>query len=94
MRNGPRELEKRSKRISGNFTGGVTPVPIPNTEVKSTEVDGTVVSRPWESRTLPVYIVKSPIVFDYGALHFWTVSQCKFTIEKRSKSLRRFSIFG
>ena len=40
--------------FSGNFTGGVTPVPIPNTEVKSTEVDGTMVSRPWESRTLPV----------------------------------------
>ena len=39
---------------SGNFTGGATPVPIPNTEVKPTEVDGTVVSRPWESRTLPV----------------------------------------
>ena len=42
--------------ISGNFTGGVTPVPIPNTEVKPTEVDGTVVTWPWESRTLPVYL--------------------------------------
>ena len=43
--------------FSGNITGGVTPVPIPNTEVKSTEVDGTMVSRPWESRTLPVFLM-------------------------------------
>ena len=40
----------------GGYTEGVTPVPIPNTEVKPTEVDGTVVTRPWESRTLPVIL--------------------------------------
>ena len=47
--------------FSGNFTDRATPVPIPNTEVKPIEVDGTMVTRPWESRTLPVYI-KSPVV--------------------------------
>ena len=39
--------------FSGNFTEGATPVPIPNTAVKPFEVDGTLVARLWESRTLP-----------------------------------------
>lgn len=38
---------------SGNLTEGATPVPIPNTAVKPFKVDGTVVARLWESRTLP-----------------------------------------
>ena len=56
-----RKPESRHADISGNFTGGVTPVPIPNTEVKPTEVDGTIVTRLWESRTLPVYF-KCPVI--------------------------------
>ena len=56
----PRKRESRYD-FSGNFTGGATPVPIPNTEVKSTEVDGTMVTRPWESRTLPVYL-ECPVI--------------------------------
>ena len=47
-------LAPNHTRYSGNFTRGVTPVPIPNTAVKPVKVDGTMVSRPWESRTLPV----------------------------------------
>src|SRR5688572_30163842 len=37
----------------GGHGGGVTPVPIPNTEVKPSSADGTWVERPWESRTPP-----------------------------------------
>ena len=55
--------------ISGNFTGGVTPVPIPNTEVKPTEVDGTIVTRLWESGTLPVYF-KSPVIERLRGFYF------------------------
>ena len=47
--------------FSGNFTGRATPVPIPNTEVKPIEVDGTMVTRPWESRTLPGYL-ECPVI--------------------------------
>ena len=36
----------------GDHNGGETPVPIPNTEVKAFEVDGTAFARRWESRTL------------------------------------------
>jgi hypothetical protein len=37
----------------GDQAGGATPVPIPNTEVKSSRADDTAAARLWESRTLP-----------------------------------------
>ena len=44
-----------SIKVSGGYSGGVTPVSIPNTEVKPTSADGTWDVGPWESRTLPDY---------------------------------------
>jgi hypothetical protein len=41
--------------VPGGFTGGATPVPIPNTEVKPSKADDTAAVRQWESRTLPGY---------------------------------------
>jgi hypothetical protein len=47
-----------------NFSGGngeeVTPVPIPNTEVKLFSADGTAWETMWESRTPPENLDKSP----------------------------------
>src|SRR5260370_30293663 len=40
-------------RIFGGYIGGVTPVPIPNTEVKSSRADGTSRETARESRSLP-----------------------------------------
>ncbi len=40
-------------RILGDHGEGVTPVPIPNTEVKPFSADGTAWVTVWESRTLP-----------------------------------------
>ena len=37
----------------GDHSEGVTPVPIPNTAVKSLSADGTAWETAWESRTLP-----------------------------------------
>ena len=37
----------------GDLTGGVTPVPIPNTEVKPLRADGTAWATAWETRSLP-----------------------------------------
>ena len=37
--------------------GGATPVPIPNTEVKSSSVEGTWRAAAWESRTLLVRMI-------------------------------------
>jgi hypothetical protein len=52
-------------RFLGGYTGGVTPVPIPNTEVKLSRADDTMIERSWESRTLPG-IFLSPSSIDDG----------------------------
>ncbi len=53
----------------GGDGGGVTPVPIPNTEVKPTSADGTWVETPWESRSPPDFAMSgepkgSPLSFN------------------------------
>ena len=49
-------------KFLGGYTGGVTPVPIPNTEVKLSWADDTMTERSWESRTSPGYFVSpSPL---------------------------------
>src|SRR5437867_13295277 len=52
----------RGNTIPGGHAGGVTPVPISNTEVKSSRADDTAAVRLWESRTLPG-LIRSPLVF-------------------------------
>ena len=46
-------------KFPGGHRGGVTPVPIPNTEVKPSTADGTAGAGLWESRSLPG-IYRSP----------------------------------
>ena len=41
------------KEVSGDHSGGETPVPIPNTAVKPASADGTALATGWESRSLP-----------------------------------------
>ena len=43
-----------SKRISGDDSYVVPPVPIPNTVVKHTEAESTCLETDWEDRKLPV----------------------------------------
>ena len=45
-------------KLSGDHSGEVTPVPIPNTEVKLPCADGTAADRRWESRTSPDSFIK------------------------------------
>src|SRR5262249_50782223 len=57
----------RSRRTPDTkYAGGhrirVTPVPIPNTEVKPDTADGTARETGWESRSLPAVFVKKPDV--------------------------------
>ena len=44
------------RKVSGDHSGRVTPVPIPNTEVKLACADGTWGETPWESRSSPEFI--------------------------------------
>ena len=50
--------KKTLKDIPGGFSGGVTPDPIPNSEVKPTRADGTSTAGFWESRSLPGFYLK------------------------------------
>ena len=42
--------------ISGDFSRGETPVPIPNTEVKPSSADDTAWETVWESRSSPGFL--------------------------------------
>jgi hypothetical protein len=59
----------RSAAAAGAFPGGhrrgVTPVPIPNTEVKPSTADGTARGTAWESRSLPG-VFSSPLSNESG----------------------------
>src|SRR5712664_2869483 len=48
------------KKFSGDFVGRVTPVPIPNTEVKPAGADGTARETVWESRKSPGLLRRRP----------------------------------
>ena len=63
-----------SLNVPGGHTGGATPVPIPNTEVKPSKADATAAVRQWESRTLPGYN-KGPLVERSADLFFY-MSRC------------------
>src|SRR5206468_5732506 len=56
------------------YAGGhrirVTPVPIPNTEVKPDTADGTVWETVWESRSLPALLPKARDVVSRAFLFF------------------------
>ena len=43
--------------VSGGNAGGVTPDPIPNSEVKPSRADGTARETVWESRSLPEFFL-------------------------------------
>ena len=47
-------------RFSGGYSERVTPVPIPNTEVKPLRADGTAWVAVWESRSPPDYFNREP----------------------------------
>src|SRR5687767_11958986 len=49
-------------KFPGGHRGRVTPVPIPNTEVKPATADGTACVGVWESRSLPGLIVEDKAV--------------------------------
>jgi hypothetical protein len=52
--------------VFGGDSDRVTPVPIPNTEVKPVSADGTWVDSPWESRTSPDFLVGGQISFGWS----------------------------
>src|SRR6185437_8816466 len=56
-----------SGAFAGGHTGGVTPVPIPNTAVKTA---GPMILLPRESRSLPAFSTRTPVLHWTGVLLF------------------------
>ena len=56
--------------FSGEDSGGATPVPIPNTEVKPSSADGTWDASPRESRSSPGIILKEDPLRNVRGLFF------------------------
>ena len=72
-----------------HFAGGhrirVTPVPIPNTEVKPDTADGTARESVWESRSLPALFVEKPDWFTPVGL-FVCTGNCGSTLLRALRS--------
>jgi hypothetical protein len=67
--------------FSGDDSGGATPDPIPNSEVKSSSADGTAGATLWESRTSPglflnTQLEKSSWVFFCADSVDWVMAVC------------------
>lgn len=60
-----------NNKFSGDSVGRVTPVPIPNTEVKPSKADDTAAVRQWDSRTLPGY--KKSLLDSSGRLFYFLI---------------------
>jgi hypothetical protein len=52
------------QQVSGGITGGATPDPIPNSEVKPSRADGTARDTVWESRSPPDFFCSQGSVFE------------------------------
>src|SRR5689334_25443261 len=65
-----RRAGPQAHKFAGGHRSRVTPVPIPNTEVKPDTADGTVWETVWESRSLPALILEGPIAKAVGPFLF------------------------
>ena len=65
---------KKNKQVSGDRTERVTPVPIPNTEVKPLRADGTARATLWETRSLPGLNQKAPLLATSKKRRFFCTS--------------------
>ena len=73
----------------GGFGVRVTPVPIPNTEVKPDSADGTWGATPWESRTPPDFSLEPRARLGCGVLLFTrsvSVAACGWWLDSRGCS--------
>src|SRR5258708_28658815 len=88
----PAALQGPVDEFPGGHRSRVTPVPIPNTEVKLATADGTAWVTAWESRSLPgLFSTTSPLLeraagFFCGAIHSQTPAQAPPALRPRRRS--------
>ena len=61
-------IADKSYTLFGDYSAGVTPVPIPNTEVKPCCADDTAWETVWESRSSPKLFCNGPVSNEAGFL--------------------------
>ena len=69
-------MKVQAKRFLGGYAEGVTPVPIPNTEVKPLWVDGTARVAVWESRSPPGILLKKSLFPLWRQALFFAIVAC------------------
>ena len=75
----------------GDSIAGVTPLPIPNREVKTCGADGTACVGAWESKSLPGFFIKQqPIQFLDGLIAFKMSSD--YNIAKKSVTINKYRL--
>ena len=83
-------------QFPGDYGGGETPVPIPNTAVKTSSADGTALETVWKSKSLPgIFIFNLPKkqkntlcihVLENKGLYFCNIFLLRFLILPRHKT--------
>ena len=68
---------RRPSRFPGGHRRRVTPVPIPNTEVKPSTADGTAWATAWESRSLPGIFLNARYWRRYRAFLLYRQRPCR-----------------
>src|SRR6516165_4095765 len=70
LASGAARIRTPGTKYAGGHRIRVTPVPIPNTEVKPDTADGTAWETVWESRSLPAVFVNKPASQDHDSRAF------------------------
>ena len=89
----PRGPHPQLNRVSGDYAGGETPLPIPNRAVKPAEADGTWGETPWESRKSPGLFEKPPREGRFS-LHIVTRQLEFFRVLNRYLIFATFGLWG
>src|SRR5206468_10547661 len=90
LRVAPRDGEPQAAKFAGGHRIRVTPVPIPNTEVKPDTADGTAWETVWESRSLPAVIqTKTPRQGRFCLYGGWQPPSTQFPVQYHRRRSRR-----
>jgi hypothetical protein len=85
----PTDLSEEDIEFPGGYSGGATPVPIPNTVVKPSSADGTALATRWESRTPPGIDLKAWSTLWIGPFFYSPGVSVKMSGDNGSKDRKR-----
>ena len=73
-------------KFAGDYCGGVTPLPIPNREVKTASANDTACASVWESRSSPaLFYIYQKIILKISFYHYLHSQEFNF-LELKAKN--------